>query len=107
MMHGARPMTQVGHAVQYETYVSTPAGVILPEPQNSNRANTQIGILYTQNAPRYIKDDYSALEVKTTAVGEEMTTPTNSEIDLKLALAEARTETRFVELSGNMKRMID
>jgi cell division protein FtsL len=36
-----------------------------------------------------------------------MSDPTREEIDAKLAAAEARTETRFTELSGKMDRMAD
>ena len=102
-------MTYLGRAAQNnvktEDYVSaTAAANFLPVPQNSNRANTQIGVLYTQSMAGHIKDDYSTFDVKT--VGEEMTTP-SEEIDLKLAVVEARTETRFVELSGKIDRMID
>jgi hypothetical protein len=92
--------------VKTEDYVSaTAAASFLPFPQNSNRANTQIGVLYRQYQSGYTNDDYSTLNVET--VGEKMTTPTREEIDAKLAAAEARTETRFVELSGKMERIID
>ena len=77
-----------------------------------NRASTQTGLSYAQYSSGAMKDDYSHLIVKT--VGEEMTTPTREEIDsklgavdLKLAAVEARTETRFVELSGKIDRIID
>jgi hypothetical protein len=52
-----------------------------------------------------VKDNYSSLTIQTP--GETMTTPTREEIDAKLATAEARAETRFVELSGKIDRIID
>jgi hypothetical protein len=39
--------------------------------------------------------------------GAKMADPTREEIDAKLASVEARTETRFVELSGKIDRVID
>lgn len=38
---------------------------------------------------------------------DAMVVPTREEFDAKLALVEARTETRFVELSGKMDRIVD
>jgi hypothetical protein len=102
----AAPMIYLGHSIDNDSYVSMTADSrFLTPPQNSNLANNQIGMLYTQRASESAMHDYSTLTAKT--VGEEMTTPTKEEIDLKLALAEARTETRFVELSAKMERMID
>jgi hypothetical protein len=42
-----------------------------------------------------------------TAPGDVMADPTREEIDAKLATVEARTETRFMELSGKMDRIAD
>jgi hypothetical protein len=39
--------------------------------------------------------------------GDKMSDPTREEINAKLATIEARTETRFVELSGKIDRMVD
>src|SRR5712692_4343006 len=39
--------------------------------------------------------------------GEVMPDPTREEFDAKLATVEARTETRFVELSGKIDRLSD
>ncbi len=41
------------------------------------------------------------------AEGRFMSDPTREEIDAKLAVVEARTETRFTELSGKIDRMAD
>jgi hypothetical protein len=72
---------------------------------NSNRANTQTSVSFSLLSPVSMRDDYSSVNVNTG--GDDMTTPTREEMDAKLAAVEARTETRFVELSGKMERIID
>lgn len=54
--------------------------------------------------PSYDRDDFSR-EFSTN--GADMAELTREELDAKLATVEARTETRFVELSGKIDRVAD
>lgn len=60
-----------------------------------------------EHLPRAMYTGKVSRIVSGTAGGENMTDPTREEIDAKLAVIEARTETRFVELSGKIDRVID
>jgi hypothetical protein len=97
-------MARLNHATQPDDYSSAAANVI-----PFVKAIDQISDQKTDLLPQYwfqrVTSDYSLLKIK--SGGNEMTTPTREEIDAKLAAAEARNETRFVELSGKMERIIE
>jgi hypothetical protein len=57
--------------------------------------------------PSYAKDPVAQMASPAATEGAVMSNPTREEIDAKLATVEARTEARFIELSGKIDRVAD
>jgi hypothetical protein len=67
---------------------------------SANTASAEATVTYLRGAFPHIIEPETARE-------SEMSDPTREEFDAKLATVEARTETRFVELSSKIDRLTD
>jgi hypothetical protein len=84
---------------------STPIDLQLTEPASVEPATYFVATGPVQSSE--IFDGNDLFYVSTIADTPKMANPTREEIDAKLAVVEARAETRFVELGGKMDRVAD